>query len=410
MPYADVQSYEAEQFPFYEGFSIFYTKGWMAVDLFFGLSGFIFYWLYSNKIRSKQVSGAKFALLRFSRLYPLHLATLLVVVIFQLIYKHISEDYFIYPIEDVKRFVLNLFLMPAWKMEDGYPHYLFNGPAWSISVEVCLYVLFFAYCKLFRTRAITAIAFSLIGFVIEENLCAPIGRGIGSFFLGGCVFLAYEAIQRAGHAGKIRLTLITMAVAAWALTVATHQDAIDLVAWASHHIRLPVPFHHFFKDYGPMISKYWVVCVVFPLTILAVANLEKYTGALFQRISVLGNISYSSYLLHFPLQLVISTFVAGFSVHCSVFFTAKFMLMFFGILIGTSWLSYSWFEMPMQRFLRKNVAIHSLGAAMKRNGLLLRAAHAIGNGGNLRKVHRWISAFFFCPIKEISQFVDSTPL
>ena len=35
-----------EALPFYDVFFALYSKGWLGVDLFFCLSGFIFYWLY----------------------------------------------------------------------------------------------------------------------------------------------------------------------------------------------------------------------------------------------------------------------------------------------------------------------------------------------------------------------------
>jgi peptidoglycan/LPS O-acetylase OafA/YrhL len=56
-----------------------YQQGLMAVDLFFCLSGFIFFWLYAQKIQKQQMGFGRFLILRFSRLYPLHFATLLAV-------------------------------------------------------------------------------------------------------------------------------------------------------------------------------------------------------------------------------------------------------------------------------------------------------------------------------------------
>jgi peptidoglycan/LPS O-acetylase OafA/YrhL len=363
MPYADEQSYEAEQFPLYKIFSVFYTKGWMAVDLFFGLSGFIFYWLYSNKIRTHQVSAPKFAFLRFSRLYPLHLATLVIVLVFQFAYKHYSDDYFIYQIGDVKRFAVSLLMIPSWKMIDGNLHYMFNGPAWSVSVEIVLYGLFFLYCRCFRIKAATTLSFAVLGFVAEEYLCIPLGRGIGSFFLGGSVFLVYAWLGRPRKTKWIRWILIMAAVSAWIFTLAAQRDLVSPIGWLSRNLLLPKPFHHFFHDYSSGLAKYWITCGVFPLTILAVANLEKYSGTLCKRVSLIGNISYSSYMLHFPIQLIVSTIVQARSIDCTVFFSGWFMLLFFAILVATSWASHRYFEMPMQRRLRRSDAIASWWSA-----------------------------------------------
>ena len=46
-----------EALPFYDVFFALYSKGWLGVDLFFCLSGFIFYWLYSAAVASAAVSA-----------------------------------------------------------------------------------------------------------------------------------------------------------------------------------------------------------------------------------------------------------------------------------------------------------------------------------------------------------------
>ena len=80
------QSLERNLQPQYEVFRIFYDHGWLAVDLFFSLSGFIFFWLYSQTISQHRIGPTRFFILRFSRLYPLHIATLLFVTIAQITY------------------------------------------------------------------------------------------------------------------------------------------------------------------------------------------------------------------------------------------------------------------------------------------------------------------------------------
>ena len=64
--------------PLYGLFFLFYERGALAVDFFFSLSGFVFFWLYRDRLLRGEVGGWDFFLLRFSRLYPLHLLTLLV--------------------------------------------------------------------------------------------------------------------------------------------------------------------------------------------------------------------------------------------------------------------------------------------------------------------------------------------
>src|SRR5882724_7118049 len=65
------QGWQKSSEPFYQFLRPFYAEGWAAVDLFFALSGFIFFWLYAEAIREARISAFRFAWLRFSRLYPL---------------------------------------------------------------------------------------------------------------------------------------------------------------------------------------------------------------------------------------------------------------------------------------------------------------------------------------------------
>src|SRR5437868_4606230 len=69
--------------PFFAVLKPLYLQGWAAVDLFFVLSGFVFFWLYGDTVRTREIGTGRFAWLRASRLYPLHLAMLLAVAVMQ---------------------------------------------------------------------------------------------------------------------------------------------------------------------------------------------------------------------------------------------------------------------------------------------------------------------------------------
>ncbi|MFC3771488.1 acyltransferase family protein, partial [Paenibacillus sp. GCM10012303] len=53
----------------------FYQYGWLLVDFFFVLSGFIFAYVYTEKIAGRTITFKQYSLLRVSRLYPLHIIT-----------------------------------------------------------------------------------------------------------------------------------------------------------------------------------------------------------------------------------------------------------------------------------------------------------------------------------------------
>jgi peptidoglycan/LPS O-acetylase OafA/YrhL len=59
---------QRETLPLYAILWPFYDKGYVAVDVFFGISGLVFYYLYSEALYDRAVSWRQFWLLRFSRL------------------------------------------------------------------------------------------------------------------------------------------------------------------------------------------------------------------------------------------------------------------------------------------------------------------------------------------------------
>ena len=121
-------TYDPTRLPLHEWTSLLYTKGYLAVDLFFSLSGFIFYWLYSRRVAEREISAGKFGLLRFSRLYPLHFATLLFVAIGQALLMQARGNYFVYPGNDIYHFVLNLFLASSWALSGVFLLTVQSGP------------------------------------------------------------------------------------------------------------------------------------------------------------------------------------------------------------------------------------------------------------------------------------------
>src|SRR5689334_25400913 len=100
--------------PFFWLLKPLYIQGWAAVDLFFVLSGFVFFWLYSESIRDGRVRLGAFALMRFSRLYRLQVLTLIVVALLQSLYFVRVGRFFIYQDNVWQHFILHLCQVQNW--------------------------------------------------------------------------------------------------------------------------------------------------------------------------------------------------------------------------------------------------------------------------------------------------------
>jgi peptidoglycan/LPS O-acetylase OafA/YrhL len=322
----DERSLVLEDLPLYAALKIFYTSGSAAVDLFFCLSGFIFHWLYAESISKRTISGREFFLLRFSRLYPLHFVTLLIVAMAQYIGWSNTGRFFAYEVNDGYHFVLQLLFASSVGLERGLS---FNGPVWSVSVEVFLYIVFFIACWATPRRWLVIFLAMLSGLAIWP-LYQAIARSMLLFFLGGAVFLIYRwSVQR-----KLNVWMPIVAVAAFAWAATIVNIYLDLVTLS--------------RPAGLL----WVDGFLFPTTVLALALAETARGTLWKRFAVLGDISYSTYLIHFPLQLLFVGGVALAGGSGQLYYSASMLILYLLTLMTLSIASYRYMERPLQQWLR----------------------------------------------------------
>lgn len=324
--------------PFFALLKAFYFYGWMAVDLFFALSGFVFAWLYAEAVATRRIGAGRFALLRFSRLYPLHLLTLLLVVVLQWNFQRAAGAPFVYASNPPGKFVESLFFMQNW----FHNAQSFNGPSWSVSVEVLVYIVFFALCRARLFHWTTCLAMVAAGAVLYcFHLWGDVGRGIMGFFTGAVAFRITRAITQRPDAVRISRAIIGAALLAWAITI----GQLYWPALAVSIGKLPV----FQRPDVPLLL--FVLLVGAP-TLMALALHEQVLGRKYERLSFLGDISYSVYLLHFPLQLSIANIAVRRGWLPADFMSPFVMIAFFAGLISLAWLSYHYFERPMQAAIR----------------------------------------------------------
>jgi peptidoglycan/LPS O-acetylase OafA/YrhL len=326
--------------PLHPLLKIFYEYGHRAVDLFFVISGFVFFFLYQKAIAQGAMSGGKFAALRFSRLYPMHLATLIAVAVLQALFLHATGQHFVYEHNDAAHFTLNLFFINLMEASG------FNGPTWSLTVEIAMYAVFWA---LARAGALRGVWGCLAVFAIGIGfwfIYPPLGRGLCGFFAGGLIYKFYQACVARADVKRIARGAVALAATSWAgLVFLVYRGA---PAGLLNH--LPAAAVRFLSHAGMA----FIICyVVFPITVLAAALCDRLARPNSRALRLLGQISYSSYLLHFPLQLLIALACVNGVLSLGLVHSAGMLLAFFVILIPLSALAYARFEMPAQRALRK---------------------------------------------------------
>jgi len=308
--------------PFFWPLRLFYEDGHYGVQVFWCISGFIFFWKYGRSIPERRISARDFLILRVSRLYPLHLLTLLFVATLQPLYAARIHAYFVYRYNDLYHFVLQLFMASNWGLQAGDS---FNGPIWSISVEIVVYVIFFLVLRLISTSWIMFGAIVLgSGLVQMLHLSSsPIFTCLTYFFLGCLSALAFARTQQSARLARMASSGAILAVIVVVL--------------------LSVCF--------PIRPK-WLLCVLAPAGIFLCVRHIRATPLSNRLLVPAGNMTYSSYLLHVPLQLAVVTFCAYTGAHIP-FYSPYFFVGFIVVTLTLSSLCYKYFEMPAQRMIRR---------------------------------------------------------
>lgn len=268
--------------PFHDWLFPFYEHGALGVQMFWCISGYIFFAKYHESIASGLASFRTFAVNRFSRLYPLHALTLLLVAGLQPLYSAVHGEYFVYPFNDAWHFLLNALFISEWGLSSGHS---FNAPIWSVSVELIVYGLFFLLVsKLPLARAYIGAGLFYLAFKWMGG--GLVAQCLMYFFLGGSIALS-QSFPKAVRVGAIHFPSpfvaagIVLAVGTVAVLIG-HLAGIRLLIRPS--LMQPV-----------LIASLLYVFVAANRLFLPAANL----------LSFLGNLTYASYLCHFPIQLLI---------------------------------------------------------------------------------------------------------
>lgn len=282
----------------------FFQNSALMVDFFFVLSGFVICHSYAGRLASRS-EALRFLWLRLGRLYPLHLAFLLVFAALKLsgflsqTPLSVPAGFSAFAVKNGWVFFCNVLLVHSL----GLVHSLsFNYPSWSISTEFYTYILFAMVCVVVgRGPRLVAVALAIIGasaallwhlgFYALEDATFSWGflRCAAGFFLG---VLAWRWCLERQPGGAQAAARTTNGVSDFALPV-TLLGAGVFLATVSTDSGATYLF--------PILSGLIIVSVVVS-TSHSVAHRILTTRPL----RWLGRISYSVYMTHASVQWVIS--------------------------------------------------------------------------------------------------------
>ena len=332
----------------------FIQKGYLWVDFFFLLSGFIMMHVYSESFK-EGIRGnfKKFMRSRFARIYPLHIFSFLSMVAFYFWYR---ANFTLYPSDYANTFnmqsIWTIFLLVH---SMGINHNLsWNSPSWSISVEWWMYVLF---------------PFLLIPFRRITDW-----KKIFIFFgiIGGYIFIIYYLYPLS--MGNVR-------------TMTDFQDKLDVtynygfircffgflfgmllyelyrVGWGKRYLNKNIVWL-FTLGIAVLIMSFplpdFISIVVFAGIVLVSVYAEGVGKIIlnWKPLVYLGDISYSIYLMHLPIMDFLFNYLKvkkfpGIRLENPSWFQAwLYTLVYLTIVILVSTLTYRLIEVPMRQKLQ----------------------------------------------------------
>ncbi|HEY1801240.1 MAG TPA: acyltransferase [Terriglobales bacterium] len=303
-------------------------KGYLAVSLFFILSGFILVYTYQGKISGPE-NILRFWEARFARIYPVYLLAL--GFMFPPLAKTLTA---------AQRLAV-LCMVQAWIPGRPDLQGAWNFPAWSLSVEAFFY-LAFPLIVLALNRVSTAGLCRLVGLLLAVIAIGNLTRLAGLWYVAvtWVRYVPLPVLRLPEFIVGMALGLTFLRAPAW-----RYSGLISVVSLLCAITILCLPLGR------------WASVVVIPFAILMI-SLAYQRGPVARLLSnriiiLLGSASYAVYLLQFPTRFYTRLIFAHIlhSPHNLDAFLSPCLLLILSVLVFLFW------EEPARKFLRKSFGL-----------------------------------------------------
>jgi peptidoglycan/LPS O-acetylase OafA/YrhL len=250
-----------------------------AVDLFFVISGIVIHELYESRLDNLG-HYATYLRRRFARIYPLHLLTLAIVLTVALMAAKLGR-----PLSSPEHYSPAC-LLPNLTMTHALGlcrTFSFNVPSWSISAEMTMYVIAPLLIVFARRGWLAWVGWAALVAVLswwfgeslwERSFDLGAARALPSFLLGMLLSANKDFLQR------IPAPPLLLAASGLLFAIGAVAD----------------------------VSRPWDIAAVYAIVVFAfAADCQQRAGSLVRSWAGMGRLTYSMYMWHAVLQLVIVT-------------------------------------------------------------------------------------------------------
>ncbi|MEI9991212.1 MAG: acyltransferase [Rhizomicrobium sp.] len=312
--------------PFYP----FTLHGYLAVDLFFLMSGFVVAAAYETRLRAGW-GVARFALVRLKRLWPVYALSFVLAIACYLTVRAVKpSDDFLFPALPLASVVaMGLLFIPQFVRYGGGALFPLDPAAWSLSTEMFGNIVYAAAAPSLSDRTLKI----LIGI-------GAFGIAITAFRKGG-LNVGFDAVTVVW--GYLRFAFSFPAgVLLYRLHAAGRLPRLPVPPWlvlAATVLLLSGP--------APLVALYDTIVVLFLFPAITVAALSREPQARFAPFFAwCGAVSYPLYVLHQPITGMVLSIVPRGIGHVVLVLCLPVAI------IAMAAAAERWFERPVQRWFK----------------------------------------------------------